>query len=63
MKVVYLNEGENLSKSEVRNIAKGEVNAKLKSSETERLIRKITKDVLSDFFKKMWTHKNMWDNI
>ena len=52
-------EKEALTKSDVQKIFKDE----LKSKDVEKLVRKISADVLKDLYRIMWQRSNVWSGL
>lgn len=51
---------EELSKSEVRNMIKQEIDTKLSSREFEKVVGEIASDVVNELFKILWQRNNFW---
>ena len=53
---------EELSKQEVKSMIDAKLDSYIKERDFKKEVRKITADVIEDFFKEMWRKNGFWKN-
>lgn len=51
---------EELTKADIRSIARSEIDSLLKEKEFDKRVREITSEVMEKFFKMMYNRRSFW---
>lgn len=54
---------EELSKNEIKDIVRDELKSYTKKNDFEKLVKKITADVIEDMYRVLYQHSSMWKSL